>query len=251
MSNESRPAPHSLNSQHRGSQNSGSEQSGKRYTGDVEVGGAADVRTLRTVEIRKAAVGEMDNNAYLLTCLVSGVQMLIDAAADFPRLMRLIREGSASERLDGVITTHSHWDHVQALPQIVAKTDARTYAGAADVPDIPTRTTNPVRHGDVIRVGVNDLEVIALRGHTPGSIALLFRGEGDDGDHLFTGDSLFPGGVGATQGDSARFRQLLDDVQQRLFDQLADSTWVYPGHGADTTLGAERPHLPEWRERGW
>lgn len=221
------------------------------YTGDVEVGGASDVRSLRTLEIRKAAVGEMDNNAYLLTCLVSGVQMLIDAAADFPRLMRLIREGSPSERLDGVITTHSHWDHVQALPKIIAKTDARTFAGAEDAPEIPTRTTDPVKDGDVIRVGVNELEVIALRGHTPGSIALLFRGEGTDGDHLFTGDSLFPGGLGATQGDSQRFRQLLGDVEERLFDRLADSTWVYPGHGGDTTLGAERPHLAQWRERGW
>jgi glyoxylase-like metal-dependent hydrolase (beta-lactamase superfamily II) len=99
-------------------------------------------------------------------------------------------------------------------------------------------------------MGVNDLTVIGLRGHTPGSVALLWRG-GDDGDHLFTGDSLFPGGVGATRGDPERFRSLLDDVEQRIFAELPDETWVYPGHGDDTTLGAERPHLGEWRERGW
>ncbi len=69
--------------------------------------------------------------------------------------------------------------------------------------------------------------------------------------HLFTGDSLFPGGVGNTQGDADRFARLIDDVEHRVFDVLPDETWVYPGHGNDTTLGAERPHLAEWRERGW
>jgi glyoxylase-like metal-dependent hydrolase (beta-lactamase superfamily II) len=88
--------------------------------------------------------------------------------------------------------------------------------------------------------------VIHLRGHTPGSLALLYQDA-----HLFTGDSLFPGGVGNTQRDAARFEQLYTDVVERVFDRLPDETWVYPGHGKDTTLGAERPSLPEWRERGW
>ena len=88
------------------------------------------------------------------------------------------------------------------------------------------------------------------RGHTPGSVAVLWRG-GAEGDHLFTGDSLFPGGVGNTDRDPQRFAQLIDDVEQRIFDRLEDSTWVYPGHGVDTTLGAERASLPAWRERGW
>ena len=62
---------------------------------------------------------------------------------------------------------------------------------------------------------------------------------------------LFPGGVGNTWGDADRFAQLLADVTSRLFDPLPDETWVYPGHGGDTTIGAERPQLAEWRERGW
>jgi glyoxylase-like metal-dependent hydrolase (beta-lactamase superfamily II) len=100
---------------------------------------------------------------------------------------------------------------------------------------------------------VCDLEVITLVGHTPGSIALLL----DDPEnttpdpHLFTGDSLFPGGVGNTHGDPEAFASLLDDVTAKLFERLPDATWFYPGHGKDSTLGAERPHLDEWRERGW
>ena len=94
------------------------------------------------------------------------------------------------------------------------------------------------------------VEIIHLRGHTPGSVAVLLRA-GDEGDHLFTGDSLFPGGVGNTQQDPQRFASLIDDVERRLFDYLPDDTAVHPGHGKGTTLGAERPHLAEWRERGW
>lgn len=222
----------------------------REYDGHVETGGTSDTRECSTLTIRKASVGGMDNNAYLLTCTVSGAQLLIDAAADAPRLLELVREGSPTSRLDTIVTTHSHHDHVGALAAMVAATGARTAAGAADAEDIRTPTTTRLEHGDVVRVGVNDLEVIALRGHTPGSVALLWRG-GEDGDHLFTGDSLFPGGVGATQGDHERFEQLLTDVEERIFDRLGDDTWVYPGHGDDTTLGAERPSLPQWRERGW
>lgn len=224
------------------------------YTGSVEPGGPAAVRALPTLMIRKASVGSMDNNAYLLTCRVSGAQLLVDAAADAERLMRLVREGSAESRLDTIVTTHSHHDHIGALGALLRTTGARAAAGVDDVAaieeQVPVDIDVALRHGDVIRVGVHDLEVIGLRGHTPGSVALLFRG-GDDGDHLFTGDSLFPGGVGATQGDRDRFRSLLDDVEERIFGRLGDDCTVYPGHGDDTTLGAERSQLPQWRERGW
>ncbi len=220
------------------------------YTGHVEPGGPWALRLLSSLMIRKASVGPMDNNAYLLTCRVSGAQLLIDAAADPQRLQQMVRAGSPTSRLDTIVTTHSHHDHVGALPAMVAATGAHTAVGAADAEDIPTPTDQLLHHGDLVRVGVHDLEVIGLRGHTPGSIALLWRG-GADGDHLFTGDSLFPGGVGATQGDRQRFEQLIGDVSERIFDRLGDETWVYPGHGDDTTLGAERPHLQEWRDRGW
>ena len=112
------------------------------------------------------------------------------------------------------------------------------------------RVPERLHHGDVITVGDVTLEIIALRGHTPGSIAVLYR-DPEGSPHLFTGDSLFPGGVGNTFGDESAFEQLITDVEERIFQRLPDETWFYPGHGNDSTLGAERPHLAEWRERGW
>ena len=130
-------------------------------------------------------------------------------------------------------------------------TGAQAVAHPADAPDLPVNVSRKVEHGDTIAVGEQTLEVVHLRGHTPGSIALVWRGPEDAGVHVFTGDSLFPGGVGNTQQDAARFASLIDDVEERLFGTLPDEAWVYPGHGKDTTIGAERPHLSEWRSRGW
>ncbi|MGY1744874.1 MBL fold metallo-hydrolase [Blastococcus sp. SYSU D00695] len=217
------------------------------YTGDVEVGGPAAVRELPGLVVTKLAVGEMSNNAYLLRDADRGEALLVDAATDAPALLRLV--GDADLRT--VVTTHGHWDHHRALPEVVAATGAQTVAHPADAADLPVPVDRPVQHGDTVRVGRHELEVIHLRGHTPGSIALLWRGPGDASPHLFTGDCLFPGGVGNTQQDPARFTSLIDDVEERLFAPLPDETWVYPGHGGDTTLGAERPHLAEWRARGW
>ncbi len=217
------------------------------YTGDVTVGGAPDVRELPGLTISKLAVSEMANNAYLLRCTATGEALLIDAAAEPEALLALV--GDAPLRT--VVTTHGHWDHHRALPEVVAATGALTVAHPADAADLPAPVQRPVEHGDTVAVGDQVLEVVHLRGHTPGSIALVWRGAGGAGTHVFTGDSLFPGGVGNTQQDPARFAGLLDDVEQRLFAVLPDDTWVYPGHGRDTTLGAERPSLSEWRARGW
>jgi glyoxylase-like metal-dependent hydrolase (beta-lactamase superfamily II) len=217
------------------------------YTGDVEVGGPAAVRELPGLTIAKLAVSEMANNAYLLRCTATGDALLIDAAAEPDSLRELI--GDAPVRT--VVTTHGHWDHHRALPEIVEATGAQTVAHPADAGDLPVPVQRPVEHGDTVAVGEQTLEVVHLRGHTPGSIALVWRGPGDAGVHVFTGDSLFPGGVGNTQQDAARFASLIDDVEERLFGALPDETWVYPGHGGDTTLGNERPHLAEWRARGW
>ena len=217
------------------------------YTGDVQVGGPADVRELPGLVITKLAVSDMANNAYLLRCTATGDQLLIDAADEPQELLDLIGEGGVRT----VVTTHGHWDHHRALPQVVEATGAETVAHPADAADLPVPVARPVEHGDTVRVGEQTLEVIHLRGHTPGSIALVWRGPEDAGTHVFTGDSLFPGGVGNTQQDAERFASLIDDVEERLFGTLPDETWVYPGHGKDTTIGAERPHLAEWRERGW
>jgi glyoxylase-like metal-dependent hydrolase (beta-lactamase superfamily II) len=217
------------------------------YTGDVEVGGPADVRELPGLTISKLAVSTMANNAYLLRDPETGEALLVDAAAEPAALLALI--GDADLRT--VVTTHGHWDHHRALPQVVDATGAVTVAHPADAGDLPVPVQLSVGHGDTVSVGGHTLEVVHLRGHTPGSIALIWRGPGDAGTHVFTGDSLFPGGVGNTQQDPERFASLIGDVEERLFAVLPDDAWVYPGHGKDTTLGAERPHLGEWRERGW
>ena len=217
-----------------------------QYNGDVEVGGPAQVRELSGVIISKLAVSEMANNAYLLRCTETGEALLVDAAAEPEALLALI--GDADLRT--VVTTHGHWDHHRALADVVRTTGALPVAHAADAADLPVPLGRTVEHGDTVTVGRQALEVVHLRGHTPGSIALVLRSD-DGGTHLFTGDSLFPGGVGNTQQDPDRFASLIDDVEERLFAALPDDTWVYPGHGKDTTLGAERPHLAEWRARGW
>ncbi|HVX45008.1 MAG TPA: MBL fold metallo-hydrolase [Mycobacteriales bacterium] len=213
------------------------------YTGVVTAGSPAS-RPAGALVITKASVGPMDNNAYLLTA-ESGERLLIDAANDAASLLALL-EGAP---LQTVLTTHQHRDHWQALAEVVRRTGARTVAHPLDAPALPVPTDRPVEDGDTVTVGPIVLTIIHLRGHTPGGIAVRYDEPGGR-THLFTGDSLFPGGVGKTAG-SAEFRSLMDDVQQRVFDVLPDDTWVYPGHGNDTTLGAERPHLTEWRERGW
>jgi glyoxylase-like metal-dependent hydrolase (beta-lactamase superfamily II) len=215
------------------------------YTGDVQVGGPADVRELPGLTITKLAVSEMANNAYLLRDTASGEALLIDAAAEPEALLAMI--GDADVRT--VVTTHGHWDHHRALPQVVEATGAVTVAHPADADDLPVPVQRPVEHGGTVAVGGQTLEVIHLRGHTPGSIALVWRGGGDAGTHVFTGDSLFPGGPGRVTLPE-HFRSLMTDLEQRIFT-LPDSTWIYPGHGRDTTLGAERPSLPEWWARGW
>lgn len=233
------------------------------YTGDVRPGGPSDVRVLDEVEIRKVSVGPMDNAAYLVTCRRQHAQLLVDAADEPDRLLALVREGSGAARLDTVVTTHRHPDHHRALASVVAVTGATVAAGADDAAAVTDATGVPVdralRDGDVVLVGHVTLEVVALRGHTDGSVALVYREPEHVGEpgavagraHVFTGDSLFPGGVGSTGGDAVRFDRLLTDVVERLFDRFGDDTWVYPGHGRDTTLGAERPHVDEWRARGW
>ena len=211
----------------------------------VVPGGAPDVRVLAKLTITMFSVGDMDNNVYLLRCQATDEQLLVDAAADAARILQVV----GSDGLRRVVTTHRHWDHHRALPEVVAATGATTVAGEADADELPVPVDERVSDGDTVQVGGCRLEVIHLVGHTPGSIALLYD-DPDGTPHLFTGDSLFPGGVGKTWS-AEDFRSLLHDVATKLFDRLPDETWFYPGHGNDSTLGAERPHLAEWRSRGF
>ncbi|MDT0306710.1 MBL fold metallo-hydrolase [Streptomyces sp. DSM 44917] len=216
------------------------------YTGKVTVGGPASAHELAKLIITKVAVGPMENNAYLLRCRDTGEQLLIDAAAEPETLLALI----GPDGVAGVLTTHRHPDHWRGLEEVVRATGAVTCAGRDDAEGIPVATDRTIADGDEIAVGNCRLTARHLVGHTPGSVALIYD-DPDGHPHVFTGDCLFPGGVGNTHGDPEAFARLLHDVETKLFAPLPDETWVYPGHGADTTLGAERPHLASWRERGW
>jgi glyoxylase-like metal-dependent hydrolase (beta-lactamase superfamily II) len=214
------------------------------YTGDVNTGGAPDMRELTDLTITKLSVGPMDNNAYLLRCRATGEQLLIDAANEADRLLDLIGDAGIST----VVTTHQHHDHWYALKDVLTFTRARSLAHAADAPALPVPSEN-VEDGQTIQVGEVPLEIIHLVGHTPGSIAVLYRDPAGF-PHLFTGDSLFPGGPGRTTNPTD-FTSLMDDLERKIFAPLPDETWFYPGHGKDSTLGVQRPAVPEWRARGW
>jgi glyoxylase-like metal-dependent hydrolase (beta-lactamase superfamily II) len=224
------------------------------YTGDVSPGGAPHVRALGCLTLTKVAVDpEMSNNCYLLHCGETDELVLIDAAAEPERLLELIGDRS----LTSIVTTHQHWDHHRALAAVkAAHPSAIVVAGAPDADAIEEQTgvtvDRRVGEGDKVAVGTCDLHVIPVAGHTPGSIVLLLDDRTASPEpQLFTGDSLFPGGVGATRGDADAFTQLIGEVETKIFGRLPDATRFYPGHGGDGVLGDERPHLEEWRERGW
>lgn len=223
------------------------------YTGEVSPGGAPDVRRLGSLTLTKVAVdADMSNNCYLLHCGETDEVVLVDAAAEPERLLELIGD----RKLSAVVTTHQHWDHHRALAAVVgAHPDATVVAGEPDAGAIEEQTGvqvgRRVSDGDTVAVGSHQLGVVRLTGHTPGSIALLLDDPSASAHpHLFTGDSLFPGGPGRTTSP-ADFGSLMDDLEAKVFARLPDETWFYPGHGNDSTLGAERPSLAEWRARGW
>lgn len=209
---------------------------------------------LPALTIRRISVSDMDNNVYLLTAKASGEQVLIDAADDAPAIRQLLADGasdtSAAPSLALIATSHQHWDHVRALKVLVEATGAPTAAGADDAEALPVPVDRRLGHGDTVGVDGFELTAVHLRGHTPGSIAFVYQ-DPEGPVHIFSGDSLFPGGVGNTQKDPERFNQLLSDVTERLFGTYPDAAVVHPGHGKPTTLGTERPHLEEWRARGW
>ncbi|MEV5526326.1 MBL fold metallo-hydrolase [Streptomyces prunicolor] len=214
------------------------------YSGEVTVGGPADVHELTDLMITKIAVGPMNNNAYLLRCRATDEQLLIDAANDAATLLGTIGD----DGIASVVTTHQHGDHWQALAEVVTATRPRTYAGREDADGIPVPTDVLVDDGDTIRVGQVELTARHLVGHTPGSIALVYD-DPHGHPHVFTGDCLFPGGPGRTTRPED-FQSLMSGLEEKVFT-LPDETWIYPGHGNDSTLGAERPHIQEWWARGW
>ena len=216
------------------------------YTGHLSGRLTGERWTVGPARLSKISVGEMDNNVYVIESTSTGEVLLIDAANDAPALVAHLR--AEAPGVKEVVTTHLHADHWIGLAETVEALGLTTIAplGDADAIDVPT--DRHVSHGDQIVVGDLSLRVIGLRGHTPNGIALLLRT--DHGSHLISGDSLFPGGPGKT-GTPEEFATLMDDLESRVFAILDDEVVVHPGHGDDTTIGAERPNLARWRERGW
>lgn len=202
--------------------------------------------------IRSISVSEMQNNVYLLTADGADSHVLVDAADDFPAIQELIGEAGGGS-IDAILTTHRHWDHVRALKEAAGVLTDRTIAGVDDAAAITEESgaaiAETVAHDDVLVVGGLSFACIALRGHTPGSIAFVLSDE-DGQDVILSGDSLFPGGPGKTWSEED-FDSLMDDLEERVFARFGDDTLVLPGHGDSTTLANERPHLAEWRARRW
>jgi glyoxylase-like metal-dependent hydrolase (beta-lactamase superfamily II) len=192
------------------------------------------------VEVHSLVVGPVDNNVFIIRCRRTGDAVLLDAANEHDRLLDLCRDLGVRR----VLETHGHWDHIQAVPALrdAGYDVAVTAADAAMLPSYDSLLEDDT----VIGVGDLRLRTIATPGHTPGSICFLLEGT----PLLFSGDTLFPGGPGATRFPGSDFPTILRSIDERLFPLPAE-TVVLPGHGADTTIGAERPHLQEWADRGW
>jgi glyoxylase-like metal-dependent hydrolase (beta-lactamase superfamily II) len=191
-------------------------------------------------KLKKFEVGGMGNNCYVLIDPATQEALIIDAAWEPERILSEV-EGLKVQR---VLTTHGHYDHHDALDPVRRKLGVPGGIGAGDTGMLKTPPDFTIDDGDTFRFGSHELRAIHTPGHTPGSTCFLI------GRHLFTGDTLFPGGPGNTKGDPQRFAEIIESVRSRLFT-LPDDTAVYPGHGADTTIGTEKPHLQEWIDRGW
>lgn len=191
-------------------------------------------------EVHSLVVGPMDNNVYIVRCRATGDAVLIDAANEHDRLLEVCRELGVRS----VIETHGHWDHIQAVP---AMRDAgyEVAVTAEDAEMLPSYDSL-MRDDEQITVGRLRLRTVHTPGHTPGSIC--FRLEGTP--VLFSGDTLFPGGPGNTSFPGGDFPTIIESIEKRLF-VLPAETLVLPGHGAETTIGTELPHLEEWVDRGW
>ncbi|MBV8960581.1 MAG: MBL fold metallo-hydrolase [Actinobacteria bacterium] len=192
-------------------------------------------------EIHKLVVGPMDNNVFILRCKETGDSVLLDAANEHEKLLPLCQQLNVRR----ILETHGHWDHIQAVPAV---RDAGYEVGitADDAAMLPSYDF-VLEDESVIEVGRLRLHTIHNPGHTPGSMS--FRLEGSP--VLFSGDTLFPGGPGNTSFEGGDFPTIIRSIEDRLFSKLAPETIVMPGHGDDTTIGAERPHLQEWIDRGW
>ena len=193
------------------------------------------------MDITRVVVGPLDNNVFVLRCRRTGESVLVDAANEADLLLELCRDLGVTK----VLTTHGHQDHIQAVPEVRAA-GYQVGIGADDVPMLPAHDF-VIGDDEEIRVGDLVLHTIHTPGHTPGSTCFVIDGS----PVLLSGDTLFPGGPGATDRPGGHFPTIMRSLEDRLFARLPDETVVMPGHGDDTTIGTERPHLQEWADRGW
>lgn len=205
------------------------------YTGDVDAYGPAGFRLLPDLLVAKMGLGPNGVNGYLLRCRRTEEQLLIDAADD-PLFVAAI---SSSRSVATIVTTHAHASHTQALAHLVETTFASVVVHRDDADGMPVPPDRLVVDGEGVMVGETALTVLHLPGHSPGSIALLHTPSDGSAPHLFSGDALLRGGPGSTPGEVER-ATLHEALRQRVFEALPDDTWVYPGHGPDTTVGRER-----------
>jgi glyoxylase-like metal-dependent hydrolase (beta-lactamase superfamily II) len=183
----------------------------------------------------------MDNNVHVIRCKETGEAVLVDAANEHELLLEMCQELGVRQ----VVETHGHWDHIQAVPA-VRDAGFAVSVSAADAGMLPSYDLL-LEDGAVLEVGRLRLETIANPGHTPGSVSFFLH----DTPLLFSGDTLFPGGPGNTSFEGGDFGTIIRSIDERLFSRFSPETMVLPGHGNDTTIGAESPHLQEWIDRGW
>jgi glyoxylase-like metal-dependent hydrolase (beta-lactamase superfamily II) len=206
------------------------------HRGRVEMSGDSG----RPVEIQTLSVGSMDNNVYILRCPDTGEGVIVDAAAEAERIL----EAAEGTPIRYILQTHGHRDHVQALAELKRVLGAPVGVHRDDAEMLPVIPDFFLVDGDRITFGAQELLVIHTPGHTPGGVCFLV------GRTLISGDTLFPGGPGATATTLGNFQQIIESIRERLFT-LPDDTTVLPGHGRSTTIGAEKPYLEDWIARGW
>ncbi|MDQ3661210.1 MAG: MBL fold metallo-hydrolase [Actinomycetota bacterium] len=190
------------------------------------------------IVVRKIEVGPMENNVYVLECPETHDAFLVDGCSEADKIMA----GAEGAKVTAILQTHGHSDHVQVLAELKERLGVPVYAHPGD--RYPVAIDKELADGDILALGNREVTVLHTPGHTPGGVCFL------TGRHLISGDTLFPGGPGGTHDDRGAFEQIIAAIEAKLFT-LPGDTAVYPGHGADTTISAEKPHLQEWKERGW